>query len=116
MTSNVWFGRSDDVARRELAEFSVDLRQQLGRVHFVSAGLAGGYFARSACHFLTSSGLFVAVESSISRSRASGMRSCLRRDLFLSLLHPLVALQRSGSASAYFFWPSKRPAELGHAC
>ncbi len=33
-----------------------------------------GYFARSACHFFASSGLFVVVYSSINRSIASGMR------------------------------------------
>jgi hypothetical protein len=36
--------------------------------------LRGGYFARSARHFFASSGLLSAVYSSISRSRASGMR------------------------------------------
>jgi hypothetical protein len=39
--------------------------------HFFSDGFFSGYIARSARHFLTSSGLFVAVHSSISRSRAS---------------------------------------------
>src|SRR5262249_11388793 len=61
----------------ELAKFVVYLGQQLGRLHFFSGVLLFpcGYFTRSACHFLASSGLLIAVYSSISRSRASGMRN-----------------------------------------
>jgi len=38
-------------------------------VYFFSRGIGptSGYFARSACRFFTSSGLFVAVDNSISR-------------------------------------------------
>jgi hypothetical protein len=53
--------------------------------HFFSAGLPSGYFARSACHFLTSSGLFVAVYSSISASRASGIRLSAPPDFGIDL-------------------------------
>ena len=45
------------------------------RGSFLFQRLRCRYFARSACHFLASSGLFVAVYSSISRSRAWGRRS-----------------------------------------
>ena len=39
-----------------------DALHRLTRLHFCPGGGAvAGYFARSACHFLTSSGLFVAV-------------------------------------------------------
>jgi hypothetical protein len=53
-----------------------DALQRLTRLHFCpGGGAAAGYLARSACHFLTSSGLFVAVYSSMRRSSASGMRA-----------------------------------------
>ncbi len=53
----------------------IDPLHRLTRLHFVPGGGAvAGYFARSACHFLTSSGVFVAVYSSMRRSRASGRR------------------------------------------
>ena len=48
--------------QRELAEVVVDLRQEFRGTHFLVTGFfASGYFARSARHFLTSSGLIVAV-------------------------------------------------------
>ena len=49
-----------------------------------AAFFASGYFVRSARHFFTSSGLSVAVCSSISRSRASRMRVFSRSGIVLS--------------------------------
>jgi len=48
---------------------SVRVKLERGASHFFSPGIgrAGGYFARSACHFVTSSGLFVAVYRSMRR-------------------------------------------------
>jgi hypothetical protein len=48
-----------------------------GLCHFCfgDLGVTYGYFASSACHFFASSRLFVAVDDSISRSRASGRRT-----------------------------------------
>jgi hypothetical protein len=42
------------------------------RVFFRGVAAVGGYFALTICNFLTSSGRFVAVASSISQSRVSG--------------------------------------------
>jgi hypothetical protein len=46
---------------RETLPVILHSRRPLGEAHFLSSGLVSGYFARSACHFLTSSGLSVAV-------------------------------------------------------
>lgn len=49
----------------------------LGGIHFFSACAGSGYFARSACHFATSSSLFVAAYNTISLSRAPAMTATL---------------------------------------
>jgi hypothetical protein len=63
-----------------------------GHFFFGGIGPTSGYFARSVCHFFTSSGVFVAVDNAISRSRARGEADrARRRDRFLPLLKALVA-------------------------
>ena len=75
--------------------------------HFTTrgGGATSGYLARSARHFFASSGLFVAVDSSLSRSRASGIRiagyhvaAFPLRDakVFARLLVTLLQVERDG--------------------
>ena len=87
-----------------------------GLAHCFSASGFGtgvpGNFAFSSFHRFTSSGLFVASASSMSRSRASTSRTSSRRDLLGALLHSLVSGPEQGSASANFFWPSRAPPSI----